>query len=624
MNNTPYKILFDINSNLLSNSLSNNKLSEKLSDQKLKKLVTQFQESSEFHIYKLSKKDILLIAYMWNSYVSHRRRKMDILTILKVLYGSYSERIYNFPIIIELLNKNVFFTVKKRVHYGQQDSNHNNPEIVYSKHELLNCHIELSSNFIQLILGEKETCIHNTKPYSSNKSFINDWFSYLEKLDHFNRRNFHSNRRVRKLTDKTTINYLEVFEWKHRIKVRLEKTEIIPPLRDLVSEYKLDENEETILMYLIKYELKGGRCSTDSVLQLISSDTHEMYNNKIYISNESKLVMNGLIEINEDLSFFSKGNKIRISPDITRRVVTKTPITDEDKILQIIKGNNTFTLVEPTQTFDELILPTEMKKTITFSLNQYSKNIDRTLRKWKLYDEGIYSVENSNKDLEPGMLALFYGLPGTGKTYAAGAIAQAMGKKLLITDVSRIQSKWVGDSEKNVRRMFTVFERIVRRIENPPVLLLNEADQFLTKRLSNTNSSVDRMYNSLQNIFLEAFENFRGVLIATTNLRDNLDEAFSRRFHLKLEFPFPESEERVKLWKLHLPGSIPGSQSICLNSIADKYILSGGQIKVIVRNACIEAASREGIQKMLMQKDLIKYSEIESDSCFERRKSIGF
>ena len=111
MNNTPYKILFDINSNLLSNSLSNNKLSEKLSDQKLKKLVTQFQESSEFHIYKLSKKDILLIAYMWNSYVSHRRRKMDILTILKVLYGSYSERIYNFPIIIELLNKNVFFTV---------------------------------------------------------------------------------------------------------------------------------------------------------------------------------------------------------------------------------------------------------------------------------------------------------------------------------------------------------------------------------------------------------------------------------------------------------------------------------------------------------------------------------
>ena len=377
-------------------------------------------------------------------------------------------------------------------------------------------------------------------------------------------------------------------------------------------------------MYLIKYELEGGRCSSETVIQLISFDSHEMYDNKKYVSGDSKLVQNGLVEINETFSFFNKGNNIRISPDISRRVITKTPITDDERIMQIIKGNNIFTLVEPTQTFDELILPDEMKRTITFSLKQYSTDIDRTLRKWKLYDEGMDPVENPKKDLEPGMLSLFYGLPGTGKTFAAAAIAQAMGKKLLITDVSRIQSKWVGDSEKNVRRMFTVFERIVRRVKNPPVLLLNEADQFLTKRLSNTNSSVDKMYNSLQNIFLEAFENFRGVLIATTNMRGNLDEAFSRRFHLKLEFLFPESKERVKLWKLHLPNSIPGSQSICLNSIANKYMLSGGQIKVIVRNACIEAASRVGIQKILMSKDLVKYCEIESNSCFERRKSIGF
>ncbi|MDP8204706.1 MAG: ATP-binding protein [Candidatus Tenebribacter mawsonii] len=625
MNKKPYKMLFDINSALLSNSLSNKKLSEKLSDKKLKKLITQFQDFSEFHIYNLSKKDILLIAFMWNSYVSHRRRKMDILTILKVFYNSYSERIFNFPIIIKLLKKDVFFTVKKRVPYGQQDSNHSNPNIIYSKHELLNSHIQLSNNLIRQILGEnEEISTLNNKSYSTNKDFIDDWFSYLNKLDKFSRRNFQSTQRVTKYDDIVAINYLEIVEWKARIERRLERTEIVLPLKDLVDEYLLDEKEETIIIYLMKYELEGGRCSSESVIQLISSDIHEMYNNKRYISIDSKLVKNGLIEISESLTFLSRGNDIRVSPDITRRIITKSPITDEEKIMQIIKGNNIFTLVEPTQTFEELILPTEMKKTITFSLNQYSKNIDRTLRKWKLYDEGIYSVENSNKDLEPGMLSLFYGLPGTGKTFAAGAVAQAMGKKLLITDVSRIQSKWVGDSEKNVRRMFTVFERIVRRVKNPPVLLLNEADQFLTKRLSNTNSSVDKMYNSLQNIFLEAFENFRGVLIATTNLRNNLDEAFSRRFHLKLEFPLPESEERVKLWKLHLPVSIPGSQFICLNSIADKYVLSGGQIKVIVRNACIEAASREGIQKAIMQKDLVKYCEIESDSCFVRRRSIGF
>jgi len=625
MNKKPYTLLFKINSVINSNSFKREKLPKKLQNLKLKKLVAEFRKFKEFRNYKLSFVDILLVAFMWNSFVSHRRRKNESLSILKFLYDSPAKCIDQFPLIIDLLQKDVFFTPRKRIFLRKGISGYNNSTIRYSNQALLDCHIELSTTFVQLILGDKEDIsILNNEAYTLNADFIDDWFSYLNKLDSFSRRNFQSTQRVTIYEDLVAIDFLEVIEWEKRINRRLERTKIILPLNDLVDEYTLDKNEEKILIYLIKKEFESKKCSSESVIQLISSDMHEMYNNKRYISGDSKLVKNGLVEINESMSFFNKGNNIRISPDITRRIVTKTPVTDDERILQIIKGNNIFTLVEPTQTFDELILPEEMKRTITFSLNQYSTNIDSTLRNWKLYDEGMYSVENSNKDMEPGMLSLFYGLPGTGKTFAAAAIAQAMGKKLLITDISRIQSKWVGDSEKNVRRMFTVFERIARRVENPPVLLLNEADQFLTKRLSNTNSSVDKMYNSLQNIFLEAFENFRGVLIATTNLRGNLDEAFSRRFHLKLEFPFPKSEERVKLWKLHLPTTIPGTQKICIESISNRYILSGGQIKVVVRNACIEAASREGKQKVLLQKDLIKYCEIESDSCFEVKRSIGF
>lgn len=625
MNKKPYTILFKINSVINSNSFKKEKLTKKLQNVKLKKLVVEFRKYKEFQNYKLSFVDILLVAFMWNSFVSHRRRKNESLSILKFLYDSPAKCIDQFPLIIDLLQKDVFFTPRKRIFLRKGISGYNNSTIRYSNQALLDCHIELSTTFVQLILGDKEEIgILNNEAYTSNTDFIDDWFSYLNKLDSFSKRNFQSVQRVTKYDDLVAIDYLEVMEWKIRINKRLDRTDIILPLKDLVDEYNLDNNEETILIYLIKKEFESKRCSSESVIQLISSDMHEMYSNKRYISDESKLVKNGLVEINESMSFFNKGNDIRISPDITRRVLTQTPITDDERIMQIIKGNNIFTLVESTQTFNDLILPEEMKRTITFSLNQYSTNIDSTLRKWELYDEGMYSVENSNKNMEPGMLSLFYGSPGTGKTFAAAAIAQAMGKKLLITDVSRIQSKWVGESEKNVRRMFTVFERIAQRVKNPPVLLLNEADQFLTKRLSNTNSSVDKMYNSLQNIFLEAFENFRGVLIATTNLRENLDEAFSRRFHLKLEFPFPRSEERIKLWKLHLPTTIPGSQKICKESIANRYMLSGGQIKVVVRNACIEAASREGKQKMLLQKDLIKYCEIESDSCFEVRKSIGF
>ena len=627
MNKRPYKVLLDINFALPSknNSKTRDRSPKDLHSTKLKKLVAQFREFKEFQCYKLSYIDILLIAFMWNDIVSCRRRKTNAMSILKIICDSPSECIDHLDIIIDLLHKNVLYTPEKSVYIRKHRSDYNRSSVNYSKHSLLEEHIELNSTFVQLILGDKEEVnVLDDEAYLSNTEFIDDWFSYLSKLHDFSRRNIRTLRRVVKLNNFVAMEYLEVMEWKNRIKKRLEKTDIILPLIDLVEEYKLDENEETILVYLIQHELEGIRCYKETVIQLISSDTHEMYRNNEYISEDSKLVKNGLVEISETLSFLSKGNDIRISPDIMRRVITKTPVTDEERIMQIIKGNNIFSLVEPTQTFDELILPDEMKKTIKFSLNQYSTNVDSTLRKWKLYDEGMCSAGNSNKDLEPGMLMLFHGSPGTGKTFAAAAIAQAMGKKLLITDVSRIQSKWVGDSEKNVRRMFTIFERIVRRVKNPPVLLLNEADQFLTKRLSNTRSSVDKMYNSLQNIFLEAFENLRGVLIATTNLRGNLDEAFSRRFHLKLEFPFPTFNERTELWKLHIPATIPGFQSININSIANRYRLTGGQIKVIVRNACVEAASRAGSQKRLLQKDLIKYCEIETISCFEKRKTIGF
>ncbi|MEA2096665.1 MAG: ATP-binding protein [Candidatus Cloacimonadota bacterium] len=625
MKNKPYKILFDIGSIISSNSFKNEKLPDKLQNKKLNKLLVCFRELNEFKKYNLNNIDIILVASHWDSFINYRRRRMDAITTLKIIYDSPSKCIDHFDIIIKLLQKGVLYTPTKHKFLSNRDSDYNNSNMSYSKQSLLNCKIGLNSNFIQILLGEKEEIsVLNSNAYNSNADYLDDWFSYLNILENFSKRNFQSNKRVTIYNDSSAMDYVELIEWKKRINERLTTTATILPMRELVDEYKLDTNEETIVMYLIKSDVENRRCSSKSVIKLISSDTHEMYNNKKYISVDSKLTRNGLIELNESLSFLNKGNDIRISPDITRRVITKTPVTDDERILQIIKDNNIFTLVEPTQTFDELILPNSMKKTIAFSLNQYSKNVHSTLKKWKLYDEGMDSVENPNRDLEPGMLSLFYGLPGTGKTFAAAAIAQRMGKKLLVTDISRIQSKWVGDSEKNVRRMFTIFERIVRRVKNPPVLLLNEADQFLTKRLSNTNSSVDKMYNALQNIFLEAFENFHGVLIATTNLRDNLDEAFSRRFHLKLEFPFPEVDERVQLWKLHLPNSIPGTQSICIKSIAERYELSGGQIKVIVRNACVEAASRAGTSKVLLQNDLIKYCEIESVSSFEKRKTIGF
>ncbi len=114
---------------------------------------------------------------------------------------------------------------------------------------------------------------------------------------------------------------------------------------------------------------------------------------------------------------------------------------------------------------------------------------------------------------------------------------------------------YIGESEKNVRNIFDKYNEIKEQTKTEPILLLNEADQFLSSRSSGTGSSADKMHNQMQNIFLEQIERFDGILIATTNLLENLDKAFSRRFNYKIEFVKPNHEQRVELWKKLIPCS---------------------------------------------------------------------
>lgn len=155
--------------------------------------------------------------------------------------------------------------------------------------------------------------------------------------------------------------------------------------------------------------------------------------------------------------------------------------------------------------------------------------------------------------------------------------------------------------------MFYLFDRVVRRCQNPPVLLLNECDQFLTTR-GESSKSVDRMYHQMQNLFLEGFERMRGIMIATTNLVEHIDSAFSRRFHLKLEFPMPNVEARAILWRKHLLPTIPLAKDVNVDYLAERFEISGDQIDLAVRNAAIEAAVRGDAMAM---DDLILACETE-------------
>ena len=580
--------------------------------------------------FKFNHIDTLLISCAWFETIKDGMRCIDPLDLLARIYKNRSDSVDHLDKLVSLVERNIFYSQKKRIRGTDISSFISSSEkeklVSVLKSTLLEYDLSFHRSFIKLLMEEEENIRGEfNKPYKDNKEYLSDWFQYIENLDDCRFNDYQNNMLNSELGESEANDLLKAIEWHDRILSRTAVTEQVFPLQDIIEEYQLDETEATILIYLVKEDMDDNRADSDDVLQLISRNQHEKYQNRAYISDDSKLVKNGLIETSEFSFFKSKGTDLRIAPDIVRHIILKSPATDEERLKQILKGDNLFTILAPKQTFDELILPKEMKKTIRYGLGQYEQNVDSVLTDWGLYDSSMEVIGKAKKQMEPGMLMLFAGPPGTGKTFAAGAIAKALGKNLIVTDVSKVQSMWVGQSEKNVRRIFTVFERIVRRTENPPVLLLNEADQFLSRRLKDTGSSVDVMFNSLQNLFLESFEKLRGVLIATTNMKENLDMAFSRRFHLKLDFPIPGKNERKSLWKLHLPDSIPGAKEIDINYLSSLYKITGGQIAIIVKNAATEAVSRKGKNTVLTLDDLMKYCDIETASMFgSSNMKIGF
>ncbi|MGE0547983.1 MAG: AAA family ATPase [Kofleriaceae bacterium] len=229
----------------------------------------------------------------------------------------------------------------------------------------------------------------------------------------------------------------------------------------------------------------------------------------------------------------------------------------------------TATRVERLASWSRVILPPDIQESVL-------ELIARIKHRRTVYDTwGMGDVLSTAR----GVTALFQGGPGTGKTLVASAIANELGMDLYRVDLSRIMSKWIGETEQNLARLFDAAE------DGHAIVLFDEADSLFAKR-TEVRSSVDRYANLEVNYLLQRLDTFEGIAILTTNFGTAIDSAFKRRLSFRLTFPFPDEDARESLWRSHLPPGVPRSGAFDFADLARRYQLSGGYI----RNAAVRAA----------------------------------
>lgn len=192
-----------------------------------------------------------------------------------------------------------------------------------------------------------------------------------------------------------------------------------------------------------------------------------------------------------------------------------------------------------------------------------------------LYERGFHK----------GITCVLYGEPGTGKTESVFQIAKKTGRDIMEIDISAIRNKFVGETERNVKKIFADYREACEKSELTPILLFNEADAIFCNRTKNVGSALEKMENAMQNILLNELDRFDGILIVTTNMTINFDEAFERRFLYRIQLHIPSAEIRTRIWRQMLPEIDENAAA----DIAANYPFTPGQIENIARMALVDS-----------------------------------
>jgi len=449
--------------------------------------------------------------------------------------------------------------------------------------------------------------------YAHLSDYLDDQFTLINMRFHY----LHMFKRD--LEDEFTDNYPQKIEkYRAEIERRTANSTIRNEIEEIFKEFEFTENEKIIFFSLLLPELSDGDGwnyrSAGQIARICGYGRNDIKWGIGFFPEITRLLEIGvLLPFDEDYGAFAR--RFCIDGDILDRIMFTMNIrpqkTENRKILfdNTLKDNKIFELLIPKTDMKDVVLSPKIREILDAVLKQNDAKVSQKLKKW-----GI------NEHVAVGKKLLFYGPPGTGKTFSALSLAKSLDKEILSFDCSKIISKWVGKSEKNVRKIFDSYKEICKKTNSKPILLLNEADQFLSSRIADADSGAEKSHNQMQNIFLEQIERFEGFLIATTNFLGNLDTAFARRFDYKVEFKKPNLEERLALWRKFLPKNAEFESGFDIAKLA-KYELTGAQIELASNNAALKVAVRD--DEIFRTSDFIKEIENELDGNFDKEKVVG-
>jgi len=371
--------------------------------------------------------------------------------------------------------------------------------------ELLNTAVGLSPSFLKLLQdGTLESDLPEIKPYADHLEYLQDQFFRIELYQKMSsiRQNVHEH----SLGIDRIQHKLKLLE--QRIEERVKQTAENLVLDKFFKQKKLNNYEQVIFIALLREEYSATDATLremNTLIDLISFDEYERIKNRSLLEEGSNLVGDGIIDYEEMLNPFGGISRaFYIVDEVLQGIIhpQKSKKVTRLKLNALVQEQDIFELVDSETSLEDVILNKKTEETLENLMRQVDKEVINRLVKW-----GV-------KDKKSGIDAriIFYGAAGTGKTMTAYSLAKSLKRLVLAFDCSKILSMYVGESEKNVRKIFDTFYDLCEKTKTEPILLLNEADQFLSSRSSGISSSADQMHNQMQNIFLEQIENLEVCL----------------------------------------------------------------------------------------------------------------